>query len=166
MSKYDIGALLAALFSAVAAFAVVAKDYLGRWLGKIGKSFVALVASPAVWIAVATCSFGSFWVGHIEGSAGKRALRAQVVTLESRAKASSDVAESAVAKAAALGADVKTKAKENEALKAEIARLTKAPAGAAIAPVAGVSRRVVIRGVPKKPATGVPDKASWAPWNN
>lgn len=55
--------------------------YLGmawRLVRKVGvawkRSVVALVASPAVWLASLTVFVGGFWLGHVEGAMGKRAV--------------------------------------------------------------------------------------------
>ena len=155
MSRNDIGTVLASI-------GVYAKDFLGRALGKAGASFMALLASPAVWIAVATFSIASFCLGHIEGSAGKRALRAEVVTLNARAAASAQTAKSAVARAATAAAEVAAKAGEIEALKAEIERLKALPVTAS-APVAGVPRKPATKPAQKAPPASAPAKPFW-PW--
>ncbi len=157
MSKNDIGALLAGLLSAVSAFAVMARGLLARMFGRMVKSFVALVASPAVWLAVGVCSLGGFWVGHIEGAAGKRALRAEVVTLHALTKSNAEAAKEAEARAAKAVAAAKVKDGTIEALKAELARAKRSPAASVKAAVPKTYR--------KKPAVSAPAKPAWSPWS-
>lgn len=159
MSRNDIGALLAGLLSAVSAFAVVARDVLWRGVTRVGKSFASLVSSPAVWLAVAACSLGSFWVGHIEGAAGKRALRAEVVTLHAITKSHAEATKEAEARAVKAMAAAKIKDGTIEALKAELARVKARPA------VEPVAKKAVPKTIRKKPAVSAPAKPSWNPWS-
>jgi hypothetical protein len=163
MSKNDIGAALAGIFAVLASIGVYAREYLGRFTGYIWESFAALLKSKAAWAAVAVFSVASFCLGHIEGAAGKRALRSEVVTLKARANASSAVATAATAKATEAHAKVADRDGTIEALKAEIARLT-STAGAASAPKATVSRKPVAKATQKKAPAREPAKGFW-PWS-
>lgn len=95
-------------------------ESIWAWLCTRGRrvraSFVALVASPSVWLACLMVAFGAFYGGHVVGAHGKRAVKAyyeDVVAVRSRevrsltaelAKAKDALAatEAAAAKAAAL----------------------------------------------------------------
>jgi len=163
MSKNDIGTALAGIFAVLASIGVYAREYLGRFTGYIWESFAALMKSKAAWAAVLVCTFGGFWVGHIEGAAGKRALRSEVVTLKARANASSAVATAATAKATEAHAKVADRDGTIEALKAEIARLKDA-SGAASTPKATVSRKPVAKSPPKTATAREPATGFW-PWS-
>ena len=163
MSKNDIGAMLAGLFTVLASIGVYARDFLGRGLAYIWGTFVALIKLKAAWAAVGLCMVLGFWVGHIEGSAGKRALRAEVVTLKSRASASSAAAAAAVARAVAATNEAKSRAEEVEALTAELAAVKAGAPRGASAPVAGVPRKPATKPVPKKTPVSAPAKPFW-PW--
>jgi len=150
MSKADLGMIWSAaagLFTVLIAAAAYAKDWLMQGVRKIGASFVALVASPAVWLAVGVTFLGGFWVGHIEGGAGKRALRSEVVALELKAAAAETEAIAAQGRATAASTEGKKWKDKATALEAEVstlrARVTGQPS-----PVAAVSRRPVAK-VPK-----------------
>ena len=91
MNKADLGMIwsaVAGLFTVLLAAAAYAKDWLIAGLGKVKDSFIALVSSPAVWLAVGVTFLGGFWIGHIQGALGKRALRSEVSALELKAAAS------------------------------------------------------------------------------
>ena len=98
----------------------------------------------------------------------KRALRAEVARLETRAKVSASAATVATARAATADEKVRTLTAAVEAHKSEVARLEKLLGGAKpaqtsrVAPVSGF-------GAPKtplrKPAAGEPAKP-WSPWGS
>jgi len=113
-------------------------------IGRIWASFAALLASPAVWVAVAVVFVGGFWVGHIEGAAGKRALAADVKRISAALNEQNDnlsVAAARIAKAEGEAALWKAKA---EAAGAETARVSGAAAGQGEA-VAGETKKPVLR---------------------
>lgn len=150
MNKADLGTVwsfAAGLFTVLIAGAAYAKDWLIAGIRRIGSSFVALVASPAVWLAVTVTFLGGFWIGHIEGGAGKRALRSEVVALELKAEAAET--ESAIAQGRATSAATEGKKWKDKAtaLEAEVSSLRALVAGQS-SPVAAVSRRPVAK-VPK-----------------
>ena len=160
MTKNDIGAALAGLLSVLSAFAVAARAYLGRWLAKAGASVMAVVASPAVWLACGLVFVGGFWLGHMEGAAGKKALRADVVALKMEYDS--------------RGRTLKERAKEIDALTVKADKLAAEVAslksGAAPAPkseaAAAVSRPKVAKAVPKKPPAGEAPKPAFWPFQN
>lgn len=160
MTKNDIGAALAGLLSVLSAFAVGARKYLGKGLTKAGASFMAVVASPAVWLACFIVFVGGFWLGHVGGAAGKKALRADVVALKLEYDA--------------CGRTLKERAKEIDALTAkakdlavEVASLKSGTPAPRSEPVAAVSRPRVAKAVQKKPAAGEPPTVpSWSPFQN
>ena len=150
MTKADLGTVwsfAAGLFTVLTAAAVYAKDWLIAGLGKIWTSFVALVASPAVWLAVGVTFLGGFWVGHIQGALGKRALRSEMVEVARKAEAAET--ESAIAQGRATSAATEGKKWKDKAtaLEAEVSALRARVAGQS-SPVAAVSRRPVAK-VPK-----------------
>lgn len=150
MSKADMGMIwsaVAGLGTVLIAAAAYAKDWIMSGLRKIGASFVALVASPAVWLAVTAMFLGGFWVGHIEGAAGKRALRAEMVALELKAEAAETEAIAAQGRATSASTEGKKWKDKAAALEAEVSTLRARVAGQS-SPVAAVSRRPVAK-VPK-----------------
>ena len=160
MTKNDIGAALAGLLSVLSAFAVGAREYLGRWLAKAGTSIMAVVASPAVWLACGLVFVGGFWLGHIGGAAGKKALRADVVALKLEYDR--------------RGRTLKERAKEidalteaTEKLTAEVASLKSGHAAPKSEPVAAVSRPRVAKAAQTKPAASeAPKVPFWSPFQN
>lgn len=68
---------------------------LVAWLDAIRRSAVALISSPAVWVAATTLFVVGFCVGHIEGAYGKRQLRSKVVALDIKAQRESERADMA-----------------------------------------------------------------------
>ena len=150
MSKADMGMIwsaVAGLGTVLIAAAAYAKDWIMSGLRKSGASFVALVASPAVWLAVTAMFLGGFWVGHIEGAAGKRALRAEMVALELKAEAAETEAIAAQGRATSASTEGKKWKDKAAALEAEVSTLRARVAGQS-SPVAAVSRRPVAK-VPK-----------------
>jgi hypothetical protein len=150
MTKADLGMIWSAaagLFTVLIAASAYAKDWLMSGFRKIGASFVALVASPAVWLAVGVTFLGGCWVGHIEGGAGKRALRSEVVALELKAEAAEMEAIIAAARATSASTEGKKWKDKATALEAEVSTLRARVAGQS-SPVAAVSRRPVAM-VPK-----------------
>lgn len=163
MNKADVGAALAAALSVLASVAVLAREYASKALEYMRVSFVALISSRAVWAAVLLTSLGGFWAGHIVGATGKRALRAEVARLDTRAKISAAAATTATARATKAEARVADLAGTVEAMQAEIAAL-KARKTPASAPVAPAVKRPVAKTLPNKPAAGDPARARWTPW--
>ena len=150
MNKADMGMIwsaVAGLGTVLIAAAAYAKDWIMSGLRKIGASFVALVASPAVWLAVTAMFLGGFWVGHIEGAVGKRALRSEVVALELKAAAAETESIIAAGRATAASTEGKKWKDKATALEAEVSALRSRVAGQS-SPVAAVSRRPVAK-VPK-----------------
>ena len=150
MNKADMGMIwsaVAGLGTVLVMGAAYAKDWLMSGFRKIGSSFVALVASPAVWLAVGVTFLGGFWVGHIEGAAGKRALRSEVVALELKAEAAETEAIAAQGRATSASTEGKKWKDKAAALEAEVSTLRARVAGQS-SPVAAVSRRPVAK-VPK-----------------
>lgn len=120
---------------------------------RVRSSFVALVASPAVWLACVMVAFGSFYGGHVVGASGKRAVRAyyeDVVAVRGR-EIRSLTAELATAKASLAAA-------ERAASEASSAKSAALPAAEPKSPPTARARPA--RAVPKaKPA---PEK--YWPW--
>lgn len=163
MNKADLGmvwSFAAGLFTVLLAAAAYAKDWLIAGLGKVKNSFIALVASPAVWLAVGATFLWGFWIGHIQGAHGKRALRAEMVALEHKASASEAEAIIAAARATAASNEGKGWKAKAEALEAEVSALRARVSGKS-SPVAAVSRRPVAK-VPKAAETA--SKPFW-PFN-
>ena len=158
MTKNDIGAALAGLLSVLSAFAVAARAYLGRGLAKAGASAMAVVASPAVWLACGLVFVGGFWLGHMGGAAGKRALRADVVALKMEYDSRGRTLKERAREIDALAAKAK-------GLEAEVASLKSGAAPKSEA-VASVSRPRVAKAVPKKPPAGEAPKAPFWPFQN
>ena len=88
-----------------------------------------------------------FWVGHIEGAAGKRALRSEVVALELKAAAAETESIIAAGRATSAATEGKKWKDKATALEAEVSTLRARVAGQS-SPVAAVSRRPVAK-VPK-----------------
>lgn len=86
MSKLDIGTLVAMVVGSVGPVLVWARAWLARGLDALRGSFVAMVSSPAVWLASICVGFiayfGGFWLGHRAGSADVPALTAKVSALQ------------------------------------------------------------------------------------
>lgn len=135
----------------------MARNGLSLAWESVARSFRALVTSKAVWLASGVVFVAGFWLGHIEGAAGKRALRAEVVDLESVARQHASDAK----KARAQVADLTDKTKEMEA---EIARLSKGEP--ASEPVAAFPRARVAKAVPKKTPPAEPPKVPFWPFQN
>lgn len=158
MTKFDLGTITsfaAGLLTVLAAAAAYAKDWLLVGLGKIKTSFVALVSSPAVWLAVGVTFLGGFWAGHIQGAHGKRALRSEVVTLRVAAENAELEAASAEGRAKASSTEGKKWKDKAEALEAEVSAL-RARVGGKSSPVAAVSRRPVPKVPVAQPAVSKP----------
>lgn len=132
-------------------------DGMWAWLCTRGRrvraSFVALLASPSVWVACLIVAFGAFYGGHVVGAHGKRAIKTyyeDVLAVRGR-EIRSLTTELAKAKEAAAAA-------ERAAAQAAAARAASvAPAEAKTPPVA---RKPAARAVPKAPAA---EKPYW-PW--
>ncbi len=165
MSKYDLGAIIAAAMGGIGPVLVWFREGLSRMFGKVWASFVAVVASPGVWAAVAITSLGGFWLGHIEGSAGKRALRAEVSRLATVGERQAATVASAEARAAAAMATSHSWQAKAEAAEAEVSRLTGRPV-AASQPVAAVPKRQVAKARSSKTTASEPAKAVWWPFSN
>jgi hypothetical protein len=122
-------------------------------LDNIRKSFVALVSSKAAWLAVLVVFVGGFWIGHIEGGAGKRDLRAKIAHME---RYSSD---------AITDADARAKAASDQAdvWKARAKAAEDAVGKAASGPVAAAPKRRVVSTRPKQNASSAP-ASSWNPF--
>lgn len=86
-------------------------DGFWAWLCTLGRrvraSFVALIASPSVWVACLIVAFGAFYGGHVVGAHGKRVVKAyyeDVVSVRGREvrslKAELVAAKEAIAEAA------------------------------------------------------------------
>ena len=145
MNKADLGmvwSFAAGLFTVLLAAAAYAKDWLIAGLGKVKDSFIALVASPAVWLAVGATFLGGFWIGHIQGALGKRALRSEVSALELKAAASETEAAIAQGRATSAATEGKKWKDKAQALEAEVSSLRSRLSGKS-SPVAAVSRRPV-----------------------
>jgi len=89
MTKFDLGTLISAMSAFVVALLVYLRDAGGKLLGAIRVSFVAFVASPAVWLAAflagGFCFWGGWWMGHSAGAHGRSDLAAQVSLLKAAA---------------------------------------------------------------------------------
>lgn len=81
-----IGTIATSIFVTIAAIAAYARDGVVRGAKKIKDSFVALVSSPAVWLAVFLTFVGGYWFGHVHGAFGKKSLRSEISTLKASLK--------------------------------------------------------------------------------
>jgi hypothetical protein len=166
MNKSDvglIGTIATSVFVVMASIMAFAKDWLGKVFTRIKGSFVAVVSSPAVWLAVGLTFVGGFWLGHIKGAVGKRALRSEVATLKGDvqgASAAVAVAQRRAKDAESAASAWKTKA---EAAEAEAVRL-KSRATAKLVPGAAVSRRPVPSARKTTQAASTAQKTDWVPW--
>ena len=91
-------------------------------LDRVRKSFVALVSSPAAWLSVAVIGVFGFWLGHVEGAAGKRALRNEVTTVSRQSAAKDDRITALQASNREAVMQIKRLKGEIEAMQAETAR--------------------------------------------
>lgn len=155
MKNIDLGALFAGALAVLTSLAVLARDYLARAARQIGVSFVALVSSPAVWVACLAIGLASFWSGHMLGSSGKSDLRHELSRARSESTANGKKAIDAGAAVLDLENQVAKLKSENETL-----RTAKAvpPAGEALAAIP--RRSVAVRPSVKAPAPA----ASWNPF--
>lgn len=133
MSKMDWGTIIWATVAGIGGVLAWAAHWAKAGLERMRASFVALVSSPAVWLAVGVMFVAGFWLGHIEGSAGKSGLRSQVAGLrvsliDANARATAAAREAQAWKAKAEAPEASTPPKSE--------------------PVAAVVKRPV----PKKPA--------------
>lgn len=92
-------------------------------LDALRRSAVALVSSPAVWVAATTLFVVGFCVGHIEGAYGKRQLRSKVVALDIKAQRESERADMAERRAMDSVARADEWKAKSEAFEAEIVAL-------------------------------------------
>lgn len=160
-----ITGVLAAVWGAIMALfshAGVVRLWLADWAGRVRKSFVALVASPAVWLACIVIGLVGWWGGYQTAAIGKRAARVDLVEARrdlANAADAVEAAKDAAAKAVAEAAEWRGKAaaarNELEALKA----------GRGV-PVAAVSAPAVRKAVPKKKAAAAAPQAPFWPFSN
>ncbi len=125
-------------------------------LDRVRRSFVALVSSPAVWLAVIVVGLGCYWGGHIIGSRGKSDMRAAVASAERARNAANERSEVLALANRQATIDITR-------LKSEVAALKAAPAPAS-APRAAIYRRPVPKVAQVKPAASGAPAASWNPW--
>jgi len=155
VSKYDIGTYVAAAVVGISSVLAWFQELIGRVLGALRVSFVALVSSRAVWFASIVVGLGAycggFWHGHERGSSEVPELRVKVGDLES--------ALSKVVREAA--ADIKKARDEAAELKKRL-EASEAPAGS---PVAAVSRRPVAKS-PKPAAPAAEPPRPFRPFDN
>lgn len=152
----DLGAMVSAVGAFVVAAGIALREIGGKVFQKIWESFKALATSQTtVWLAVLLIFIGGFWVGYLQGVSGKRALRAEIDTLETAAKSHESALAEANGRATAASAEAK-KWKD----KAEVATPGQSEA------VAGVSRKTVVRPAKIKPPAGEAAKADWRPFSN
>lgn len=140
--------------------AVWAKEFGTKIAGAIWASFVALVSSPAVWLAGACIFVGGFWIGHIQGAHFSRAR--VPATLIGVAPATQDTTAYEATAAAATAEAAQWKA-EAATKQAEITRLTAELGVKSDALKAAQAKLAAKVPVPKK-AAPAPAKAAWSPF--
>lgn len=150
MSKLDLGTWVSAAVAFCVAALVGARNVMGRFLRALRVSFVAFVASPAVWLAMAVAGgsafVGGWWLGHAAGNQGKAELREQIESLRE------GMGQSLVEK--------RRLARELDETKELLADARTTAQTAASAPRTAVSRRPVPRrSAPQKAATAPPEPA-------
>lgn len=122
-------------------------------LDAIRRSAVALISSPAVWVAATTLFVVGFCVGHIEGSYGKRQLRSKVVALDTKAQRESERADMAERRAKDSGVRADEWKAKAEAVEAENVALRRQKPKASVVP-------------PKQdtPVAAAPEPKPFWPW--
>lgn len=129
-----------------------AKAWSVKALDRMRRSFVAVVSSPAVWLACIAIGVGGFVVGFGAGAQGKRELRAEIADARRGQAAANERADLVAAKNAKLLAQVADLKGKLEAKQAEAAR------DEAVAP-APVKRRRAARRTSKTVAA--PEAPFW-----
>jgi hypothetical protein len=146
---------IAGVVSALVPYLARPKELLVAGIDRVRRSFVALVGSPAVWVASLAIGLGCYWGGYMMAANGKRALRTEVSTLEQTVER--------VRAAEALARRDEAKLRADLAAEKAIAMIeAKGPAATRREPVAAVARRPVPRAKPTVPASG--GAPAWAPW--
>lgn len=165
MSKYDLGAIVAAVLGGIGPVLVWFREALGRAFGRLWASIAALIASPAVWAAVALTALAGFWIGHIEGSSGKRALRAHGEILSTRLEKATAALDEANGRATSVAQEARAWKGRAEAAHAELSRLTGQPVPEGGA-VAASPKRQVAKARASKPVVREGTRAAWWPFSN
>lgn len=149
---------IAALFSHLA----VARLWLAGWGGRVRRSFVALVASPAVWLACGVIGFAGWWGGYQTAAIGKRAARAELAEARRETAGAIQAAETASEAAAAAKAEAASARGKVAALQNEIDALRNPAGGPSAAAGASPPRKAVPK---KKAAVAAPQVPFW-PFSN
>lgn len=161
MSKFDLGAIVAAVVGFVVPILVWARDFLGRAGSAIWHSFRAVAAASAVWIAVGVVALGGFWGGHILGARRAKLDRPALgfVAPPSNAAEMLAATDARVSKAREEAALLRG---QLEAAQAELAR-SKVSEERLEKALAEARRRPVVRPTvaPASATTGAP---SWSPF--
>lgn len=179
MSKFDLGAIVAAGVGFVVPILVWARDAIGRGLAAVGESFLALWKATAVYLAAGVIALGAFWSGHMLGARRAALDRPALGLLALPSGVSQDAYQSALSRArdaAEVAKDLKLKLEASEAevarmkvaeakLERQVVESKRRAAAASDAAQRAIAEARQRRPVPKAaPASTDPTKAAWWPF--
>lgn len=153
-----IGKMMSGVLGALSLYAGPVWAFVVGLLDRVRRSFVALVSSPAVWLASGLVFVVGFWLGHLEGAAGKRAIRAERDDLRTQ------IAENQ-RRNDVLSASNREALVTIARIKGELAAAKAVPEPPA-SPPAAVSRRPVPKAAPTKSAASAPPARPWNPFGD